>query len=37
LIQSLFGMSKKAFKEAVGTLYKNRDIAIEPNGLRKLQ
>ncbi|MFN4785363.1 MAG: hypothetical protein ACK5ID_07850 [Bacteroidota bacterium] len=37
LIQSRFGMSKKAFKEAVGTLYKNRDIAIEPNGLRKLQ
>jgi predicted RNA-binding protein (virulence factor B family) len=37
LIQSRFGMSKKAFKEAVGTLYKNRDIAIEPNGLRKIQ
>ncbi|MFZ9515233.1 MAG: hypothetical protein ACO29P_08380 [Bacteroidia bacterium] len=28
-------MSKKAFKEAVGTLYKNRDIIIESNGLRK--
>jgi len=30
-------MSKKAFKEAVGTLYRNRDITIEPNGLRKTQ
>ena len=36
LIQSRFGMSKKAFKEAVGTLYKNRDIIIESNGLRRL-
>ena len=35
LIQAKFGMSKKAFKEAVGTLYRNRDITIEPNGLRK--
>jgi len=30
-------MSKKAFKEVVGTLYKNREISIEPNGLRKSQ
>jgi predicted RNA-binding protein (virulence factor B family) len=37
LIQAKFGMSKKAFKEAVGTLYRNRDITIEPNGLRKTQ
>lgn len=36
-IYSRFAMSKKAFKEAVGTLYKNRDITIEPNGLRKTQ
>lgn len=36
VIQAKFGMSKKAFKEAVGTLYKNREITIEPTGLRKL-
>lgn len=37
VIYSRFAMSKKAFKEAIGTLYKNRDITIEPNGLRKTQ
>ncbi|MFM8996467.1 MAG: S1 RNA-binding domain-containing protein [Bacteroidota bacterium] len=37
LIYTRFAMSKKAFKEAVGTLYKNRDIAIEVDGLRKIQ
>jgi predicted RNA-binding protein (virulence factor B family) len=36
IIYSRFGISKKAFKEAVGTLYKNRDILIEPTGLRKV-
>lgn len=35
LIQARFGMSKKAFKEAVGTLYKNRDIIIENEGLKR--
>lgn len=35
IIYARFGISKKAFKEAVGTLYKNRDILIEPTGLRK--
>ncbi|PHX92069.1 MAG: GntR family transcriptional regulator [Flavobacteriales bacterium] len=36
MIQSTFGMSKKAFKEAVGKLYKARKIVIEENGLRKI-
>lgn len=35
IIQARFGMSKKAFKEAIGTLYKNREIVIEEKGLRK--
>jgi hypothetical protein len=26
-------MSKKAFKKAIGTLYKNREIRIEPDGI----
>lgn len=30
------GMSKKAFKNAVGGLYKNKVIAIEENGLKLL-
>ena len=29
-----FGISKKAFKKAVGALYKNRDISIEAKGIR---
>jgi uncharacterized protein len=33
-IKSLFGTSKKAFKMAVGALYKRRLIALEENGLR---
>lgn len=33
-IHSLLGMSKKAFKTAVGTLYKERAITIEENGIR---
>lgn len=30
-------MSKKAFKKAVGTLYKERKITIEPEGIRSLK
>ena len=29
-----FGISKKAFKKAVGALYKNRDISFEAKGIR---
>lgn len=35
LIRSKTGMSKNEFKRAVGNLYKQRLIAIEPNGIRK--
>ncbi len=34
LISSLFGMSKKAFKKAIGGLYKERIISIEKDGIR---
>lgn len=34
-IQERFGVSKKTFKRAVGTLYKNHEIEITPNGLKK--
>ncbi|MBO4907485.1 MAG: GntR family transcriptional regulator [Bacteroidaceae bacterium] len=33
-IYAVFGVSKKAFKRAVGDLYKRRLITIEPTGLR---
>ena len=33
-IYERFGMSKKAWKKAVGTLYKSRKIDITPNGIR---
>ena len=33
-IYERFGMSKKAWKKAVGTLYKARKIDITPNGIR---
>ena len=33
-IYALFGVSKKVFKKAVGDLYKQRLITIEPEGLR---
>ena len=33
-IQSLFGISKKTFKKAVGALYKRRLITLEDGGLR---
>jgi predicted RNA-binding protein (virulence factor B family) len=34
-IQATFGISKKAFKEAIGTLYKNREITLESGGIRR--
>lgn len=34
LIYSLFGCSKKAFKQALGALYKQHLITIEPEGIR---
>ncbi len=34
IIYSLFRCSKKAFKQAVGALYKQKMIAIEPDGIR---
>lgn len=33
-IKHIFGVSKKAFKQAVGALYKDRLITIESNGIR---
>ncbi len=33
-IYEVFGMSKKAFKMAVGSLFKSRKIALEANGIR---
>jgi predicted RNA-binding protein (virulence factor B family) len=33
-IQQLFGMSKKSFKKAIGGLYKQRIIIIQPDGIR---
>lgn len=35
-IQKVFGISKKAFKKAIGGLYKQKLIAIEDNGIRIL-
>jgi uncharacterized protein len=35
-IYDVFGMSKKAFKMAVGQLYKQKKISIEANGIRGL-
>jgi uncharacterized protein len=37
LISDLFGMSKKAFKNTIGTLYKQRRIRIERNGIRLVE
>ncbi len=34
LIKETFGLSKKAFKKALGTLYKNRMIVIEPKSIK---
>jgi len=33
-IRDVFGLSKKAFKQAIGTLYKERRIVIEKDGIR---
>ena len=33
-IRAAFGMSKKAFKQAIGTLYRERRIRIAPDGIR---
>ncbi len=37
LISDLFGMSKKAFKKAIGGLYKERIISIEKDGIRLIE
>jgi hypothetical protein len=34
VIKHMFGISKKVFKKAIGALYKDRLITIEPNGIR---
>jgi predicted RNA-binding protein (virulence factor B family) len=36
-IYQLFGVSKKTYKKTVGTLYKNRIIAIEDDGIRLIK
>jgi hypothetical protein len=36
LIYKLFGVSKKAFKQAIGRLYKERKILIEERGIRRV-
>lgn len=36
LIRSVMGMSKNEFKRAIGSLYKQRLIQIEPDGIRKI-
>ena len=33
-IHDAFGVSKKAFKQAIGTLFRERRIVIEPTGIR---
>jgi len=33
-IREFFGVSKKAFKQAIGALYRDRRILIEPDGIR---
>ena len=37
VIGDLFGVSKKSFKKAIGTLYKKRLIALEESGIRLLK
>lgn len=34
-IRAIFGLSKKAFKQAIGTLFRERKIVIEPRGIRR--
>lgn len=36
-IYSLFGCSKKSFKQAIGALYKKKLISIEPSGIRLIE
>ena len=36
-IYSLFGCSKKSFKQAIGALYKKKLISIEPAGIRLIE
>jgi hypothetical protein len=33
-IYDVFGVSKKVFKQAIGILFKQRSIVIEPTGIR---
>lgn len=35
-IYQVFGVSKKVFKQAIGTLFKQRRLVIEPNGIKLL-
>ena len=35
-INNFFGLSKKAFKRAIGTLYKSRTIEITQKGIKKV-
>lgn len=35
-IYDQFGISKKAYKKAIGTLYKQRKITLEPNGVKSV-
>jgi predicted RNA-binding protein (virulence factor B family) len=37
IIYGMFGVSKKTFKKAIGTLYKKRRILIEGNGIRLIK
>lgn len=37
LISRAFGISKAAFKKAIGGLYKNKEIVIEKNGIRLVE
>jgi len=36
-IREVFGMSKKAFKQAIGALFKEQRIYIEPDGIRLVE
>src|SRR5690606_30270118 len=36
-IQATFGVSKKAFKQAIGALYKEKRIVIEADGIRRVR
>lgn len=36
-IRDVFGMSKKAFKQAIGALFRDRRITIEPAGIRLVE